>query len=62
MCAPIMRITPLTIEDCAPVAQLHQAMFLRGWNQKDFESFVKDPLIFGLKIKKDETLCGYIPV
>ena len=55
-----MRITPLTLEDCGPVAQLHQALFLRGWNQKDFEDFVNDPLVFGLTIQENKDILGYV--
>jgi ribosomal-protein-alanine N-acetyltransferase len=55
-----MRITPFTLEDCSQAAQLHQTAFYTGWSQKDFENFVRDPLIFGLKIMIDNTLCAYI--
>ena len=55
-----MHITPLFLEDCPQVAQLHQETFYRGWNEKDFQDFVKDPLIFGFKIEQGGDLFGYI--
>lgn len=47
-------VVPLSLKDCAHAAQLHQAAFYRGWTEKDFEDFLEDPLIFGLKIQQDE--------
>lgn len=55
-----MHVSPLTLKDCPQVARLHQKTFYRGWNEKDFESFLKDRLVFGFKIEKDEIFCGYI--
>lgn len=51
-----MYITSLTVEDCVHAAELHQAAFYKGWEKKDFEDFLEDPLVFGLKIQKDELL------
>lgn len=56
----MVEISPLTLEDCPPVAQLHQMVFYRGWFESEFISFLKDPHVFGLKIQQDGVLCGYI--
>ncbi len=55
-----MNITSLTLKDCRQVAQLHQATFYRGWNEKDFESFLKELCVFGFKIEQKGGFCGYI--
>lgn len=55
-----MCITPLTLKDCSHAAHLHQAAFYKGWVEKDFQDFLNDPLVFGLKIQKDDNFCGYI--
>lgn len=55
-----MCLTSLTRKDCAHAAPLHQAVFYRGWTEKDFQDFLKDPCTFGLKIQNNGNLCGYI--
>ena len=49
-----MIILPLTLKDCAHASQLHLAAFYRGWTEKDFQNFLNDPLVFGLKIQLRE--------
>jgi len=44
-------VIPLTLKDCAFAARLHQAAFYKGWTEEDFQEFLKDPLVFGLKIQ-----------
>lgn len=55
-----MNILPLTLADCANAASLHQQTFPRGWTEDSFQDFLKDPLVFGLKIEGQSTLLGYI--
>lgn len=50
----------LTLEDCKNAAVLHQKAFYKGWTEKDFQTFLLDPLIHGLKIEEENTLYGYI--
>jgi len=54
------RITPLTSEDCAQAATLHQAAFFKGWTENDFQDFLKAPLVFGLKIEGTSHFYGFI--
>jgi len=55
-----MYVTSLTLNNCAQATQLHRACFYKGWTEKDFQDFLRDPLVFGLKIQKEDTFCGYI--
>jgi ribosomal-protein-alanine N-acetyltransferase len=55
-----MAPTVLNLKNCAQAACLHQSAFYKGWTEKDFQDFLQEPLVFGLKIQKDNTLCGYI--
>lgn len=55
-----MSIISLSLEDCPHLSKLHQAAFYQGWTEESFENFIKDPLVFGLKIQKDDALCGYL--
>lgn len=55
-----MPILPLTLKDCKASAGLHQEAFFKGWIEKDFQNFLHDPLIHGLKIEEESKLCGYI--
>jgi ribosomal-protein-alanine N-acetyltransferase len=55
-----MLITLLTHEDCAQAAKLHQVAFYKGWTKKDFEDFLEDRNVSGLKTKESENLYGYI--
>lgn len=55
-----MPITPLTLEDSIPATHLHQAAFYRGWTEKDFQGFLKDPLVFGVKVEELNKFCGFI--
>ena len=55
-----MYITPLTRNDCEQAALLHQAAFFKGWKEKDFQEFLGDPLVHGLKIEESHNLSGYI--
>lgn len=55
-----MHILPLTLEDCGQAAVLHQAAFFKGWKEKDFQEFLKNPLIYGLKTEENQGLSGFI--
>ncbi|OJW50590.1 MAG: hypothetical protein BGO67_05815 [Alphaproteobacteria bacterium 41-28] len=55
-----MRVLPLTLEDCGQAARLHQAAFFKGWKEKDFQEFLKNPLIYGLKTEENHDLSGFI--
>ena len=55
-----MHVTALTLKDCAKAAHLHRVCFYKGWTKKDFQDFLRNPLVFGLKIQKGDTFCGYI--
>lgn len=55
-----MPIHPLTLEDCKDAAVLHQRAFYKGWTEKDFQTFLLDPLTHGLKIEEENKLYGYI--
>ncbi|MBY0292370.1 MAG: GNAT family N-acetyltransferase [Alphaproteobacteria bacterium] len=55
-----MPIEPLTLKDCKKAAQLHQSAFFKGWGESDFQEFLQNPLICGLKIEKNDELSGYI--
>ena len=55
-----MPITPLIQDDCSKAALLHQQAFYKGWTEKDFKDFIDDPLIYGLKIKKEDVLTSII--
>lgn len=55
-----MLIAPLTKNDCSKAALLHQQSFYKGWTEKDFKDFIIDPLIYGLKIIKNDVLTSII--
>lgn len=55
-----MPTLPLILEDCKDAATLHQGVFYKGWTEKDFQTFLLDPLIHGLKIEEENTLYSYI--
>jgi ribosomal-protein-alanine N-acetyltransferase len=55
-----MHIEPLTLKDCKKAAELHQSAFFKGWGEEDFQEFLQNPLIYGLKIEKNDALSGYI--
>ena len=55
-----MRASPLTLEDCWHAAHLHQNAFFKGWSEKDFQEFLENPLVYGLKIEENHGLSGYI--
>ena len=53
-------IAPFALKDCGEAAQLHKDVFYKWWTEKDFQDFLNDPLVHGLKIQKDGTFCGSI--
>lgn len=53
-------ISPLTLEDCAEAARLHQAAFFRGWSQDSFQTTFQTSGTFGLQITDAGTLRGYL--
>jgi ribosomal-protein-alanine N-acetyltransferase len=55
-----MLITALIQDDCSKAALLHQQAFYKGWTEKDFKDFIDDPLIYGLKITKNDVLTSII--
>jgi ribosomal-protein-alanine N-acetyltransferase len=55
-----MLITPLIQNDCSKAALLHQQAFYRGWTEKDFKDFLNDPLVYGLKITKNDVFTSLI--
>lgn len=55
-----MNISPLILKDSQEAAELHQKAFLKGWDSTVFEEFLINPLTFGMKIKEDQNLAGYI--
>jgi len=55
-----MLITPLIQSDCSKAALLHQQAFYKGWTEKDFKDFIDDPLVYGLKITKNDVLTSII--
>ena len=55
-----MHILPLTLEDCGQAARLHQAAFFKGWKEKDFQEFLENPLVHGLKIEENHGISGFI--
>ncbi len=55
-----MNISPLILKDSQEAAELHQKAFFKGWTASVFEEFLQNPLTFGLKIKKNKSLSGYI--
>ncbi len=55
-----MPIKQLTLKDCAEAAYLHQAAFYKGWKEQDFQEFLQNPLIQGLKIEENHQIIGYI--
>lgn len=55
-----MLITPLIKNDCSKAALLHQQSFYKGWTEKDFQDLIVDPLIYGLKIIKNDVLTSII--
>lgn len=55
-----MNISPLDFKDCKEAAELHKKAFLKGWDTSIFEEFLESSLVFGVKIKKDQILSGYI--
>jgi [ribosomal protein S18]-alanine N-acetyltransferase len=55
-----MHIIPLTLEDCGQAALLHQAAFFKGWSEKDFREFLKNPLVHGLKTEENHGFSGFI--
>jgi ribosomal-protein-alanine N-acetyltransferase len=55
-----MLIAPLIQSDCSKAALLHQQSFYKGWTEKDFKDFIDDPLIYGLKVTKDDVLTSII--
>ena len=55
-----MNISPLILKDSQKAAELHQKAFLKGWEATVFEEFLHNPLTFGMKIKEDQTLAGYV--
>lgn len=54
-----MWITPLSLNDCARAAQLHQTAFYKGWKAEDFLNFLQDPYTFGLKLQQNDVLQGF---
>ncbi len=55
-----MRPTLLNLEDCQQAAHLHQAAFFKGWEEKDCQEFLENPLIYGLKTEENHELSGFI--
>lgn len=55
-----MHILPLTLEDCQRASYLHQNAFFKGWGENDFQEFLQNPLIYGLKTEENHELTGYI--
>lgn len=55
-----MEVSSLTLHDSRHAAFLHHQAFLKGWDQNTFLNFLKDPLIFGLKIQNNKNFLGYI--
>ena len=55
-----MHTEPLTLKDCKKAAYLHQNAFFKGWRERDFQEFLQNPLVHGLKIGKNDELAGYI--
>ena|ERR1700722_19500553 len=55
-----MHISSLTLEDCQEAARLHQDAFFKGWKEKDFQEFLQNSLVHGLKIEENCDLSGYI--
>jgi len=55
-----MPTLPLILKDCKDAAVLHQKTFYKGWIEKDFQTFLLEPLTHGLKIEEENKLYGYI--
>jgi [ribosomal protein S18]-alanine N-acetyltransferase len=55
-----MLISPLTQSDFKEASRLHKLSFFKGWEQKDFEAFLKDNMVCGLKFEEANTICGFI--
>lgn len=55
-----MFISQLTLDDCQNAALLHQKAFYKGWDKKDFEDFLRDPLVYGLKLKDNNLFYGFV--
>lgn len=55
-----MQISPLTNTDCRDSALLHRKVFFKGWTDLDLLQLIQDPLVFGLKIKEDNSFKGFI--
>lgn len=55
-----MLVSPLLPEDCIQASLLHHQGFYKGWSPQEFENFLQNILVQGLKIKEGKELKGFI--
>jgi ribosomal-protein-alanine N-acetyltransferase len=55
-----MLISKLTFKDAQVAAMLHQQAFYKGWQIKDFEDFLREASIKGLKTTANNEVVGFV--
>ena len=57
---PRTQMKPIELEDSLELSSLHKASFYKGWEESDFQGFLQNPLIHGLKIEENHKIIAYL--